>query len=342
MRALRIVSLFLRDSAWTAFVVLAASLAPLICMLLLEGGFLTVDWPYFLFLSLFLLFVLFAVRLAKSWGFYSEAERAIRESDSIEWRRLGGSTPVERWARMAASRTEEACSREAHRLADVRSERDALVMSWVHHAKTPIAVIRLISESRGADADMERVGSAARELDRSLDSLIQVVRVDSPEADLRIGKVDVALLARNAINGIRDLFIEREVFPSLSAEGDAFAYGDEKLVSIVFDQLLINAVKYSPRSSRVLVCVARSRDGGRIEVSIEDEGCGISPEDAGRVFRPFFTGANGRRGEASTGIGLFLAKRAADATGAELSLSQRDGGGTAARLLLPAADAPQR
>lgn len=69
MRALRIVSLFLRDSAWTAFVVMAASLAPLTCMLLLDGGSLAVDWPYFLFLSLFLLFVLFAVHLARSWGF---------------------------------------------------------------------------------------------------------------------------------------------------------------------------------------------------------------------------------------------------------------------------------
>ena len=342
MRALRIVSLFLRDSAWTAFVVLAASLAPLSCMLLLDGGSSAADWPYFLFLSLFLLFVLSAVRLARSWGFYSEAERAIRESDALDWRKLRGSIPEDRWARMAASRAEEAHSKEAHRLADARSERDALVLSWVHHAKTPIAVIRLISESRGADADMERVGGAARELDRSLDSLIQVVRVDSPEADLRIGKVDAALLARNAINGVRDLFIEREVFPSLSVGGDALAYGDEKLVSIVLDQLLTNAVKYSPRSSRVSVSVARSCDGGHVEVSIEDEGCGISPEDAGRVFRPFFTGANGRRGEASTGIGLFLAKRAADATGAELSLSQRDGGGTAARLLLPVADGPQR
>lgn len=84
MRALRIVSLFLRDSAWTAFVVMAASLAPLTCMLLLDGGSLAVDWPYFLFLSLFLLFVLFAVHLARSWGFYSEAERAIRESSPIE------------------------------------------------------------------------------------------------------------------------------------------------------------------------------------------------------------------------------------------------------------------
>lgn len=342
MRALRIVSLFLRDSAWTAFVVMAASLAPLACMLLLDGGSLAVDWPYFLFLSLFLLFVLFAVHLARSWGFYSEAERAIRESNPIEWRRLGGSIPVERWARMAASRTEEACSREAHRLADERSERDALVLSWVHHAKTPIAVIRLISESRGADADMERLGSAARELDRSLDSLIQVVRVDSPETDLRIGKVDVAHLARNAVNGVRDLFIEREVFPSLSVDGDALAYGDEKLISIILDQFLTNAAKYSPRSSYVFVSIASSCDGESIEVSIEDEGCGISPEDVGRVFRPFFTGANGRRGEASTGIGLFLAKKAADAMGAELSLSQRDGGGTAARLLLPAANAPQR
>ena len=330
MRALRIVSLFLRDSAWTAFVVMAASLAPLACMLLLDGGSLAVDWPYFLFLSLFLLFVLFAVHLARSWGFYSEAERAIRESNPIEW------------ARMAASRTEEACSREAHRLADERSERDALVLSWVHHAKTPIAVIRLISESRGADADMERLGSAARELDRSLDSLIQVVRVDSPETDLRIGKVDVARLARNAVNGVRGLFIEREVFPSLSIDGDALAYGDEKLISIILDQFLTNAAKYSPRSSHVFVSIASSCDGESIEVSIEDEGCGISPEDVGRVFRPFFTGANGRRGEASTGIGLFLAKKAADAMGAELSLSQRDGGGTAARLLLPAANAPQR
>ena len=107
MRALRIVSLFLRDSAWTVFVVLAASLAPLACMLLLDGGSSAADWPYFLFLSLFLLFVLSAVRLTRSWDFYSEVERAIRESDALDWRKLRGSIPEERWVRMAASRVEE-------------------------------------------------------------------------------------------------------------------------------------------------------------------------------------------------------------------------------------------
>lgn len=342
MRAFRIVSLFLRDSAWTALVALVTSFVPLACLAILGGGSSTDDWPYFLFLSVFLFVILACVRLVKSWGFYSEVEKMAGDPGTFDWRKTRGSIPEARWARLAASKTENECLGEMRSLEEARAERDALVLSWVHHAKTPVAVIRLIAEARGGDIDMERIGSAVRELDRSLDSLIQVVRLDSPEADLRIGKVDVEQLARKAINGVRDLFIEREVFPSLSVDGSSVAYGDENLISIVLEQLLTNAAKYSPRSSRVFVSVVQPCGEGRVAVSVEDEGCGISPEDAERVCQPFFTGANGRRGESSTGIGLFLAKRAADAMGAELSFSRREDGGTSARLLLPAPETSQR
>lgn len=335
----RTVALFLRDHLWMIAATVVSALVPIACLLILSGSEPIADWPYYLFLCCFLLFVFLVIRLCTTWGFYSEAAKALygeEGSAGLDWRRVRGFSSEARWARAFAGAAEAARQREMDSLLEARTERDALVLSWVHHAKTPTTIIRLIADAGSGDQNMRRIASAAGELERSLGSLIQAVSVDSPENDLRIGKVDLARLAKKSVNGLRDLFIEREVFPSVEGAPGTVAYGDEKLISIVLNQLLTNAVKYSPPSSKVRVSVKETDDGKRIAVTIEDEGCGISQEDIGRVFRPFFTGANGRRGEASTGIGLFLAKRAADATGAELSLRRRDGGGTEARLSLPA------
>jgi len=88
-------------------------------------------------------------------------------------------------------------------------------------------------------------------------------------------------------------------------------------------------LKYTPSGGTIRIY----GDGETLVVS--DTGIGIRPEDLPRVFEKGFTGCNGRTDRKSTGIGLYLCRRAAKQLGCELTLTSRPGQGTLARLSIP-------
>ena len=103
---------------------------------------------------------------------------------------------------------------------------------------------------------------------------------------------------------------------------------DEKWLQFVIEQLLSNALKYTPEGG----CVRVYGDGETL--AIADSGIGIRPEDLPRVFERGFTGCNGREERRSTGIGLYLCRRVTEKLGHGLTLASRPGQGTIARLEL--------
>src|SRR5690606_922666 len=104
------------------------------------------------------------------------------------------------------------------------------------------------------------------------------------------------------LNELRGVFIRAGVYPKVTGEQGVAAVTDPKWLQVVLRQLFTNAVKYSPPGGQVEVRVERWGAGARVVV--RDEGPGIPPEDLPRVFDRYFTGANGRRYGASTGMGL--------------------------------------
>ncbi len=108
------------------------------------------------------------------------------------------------------------------------------------------------------------------------------------------------------------------------------------LLGEVVDILLDNACKYSPPERPIRIRLQRF--GERIELSVQDEGCGIADSDLGQLFRPFFRSADARRrGVEGMGLGLAIAKRIADVLGATLRVSSAVGRGSCFTLRLPAA-----
>ncbi len=81
----------------------------------------------------------------------------------------------------------------------------------------------------------------------------------------------------------------------------------------ILEQLLSNAVKYTPEGGTVMIAADRYR-----RISVTDTGIGIAPEDLPRIFEKGYTGYNGRLDKKSTGIGLYLCRQAADGWGTGL------------------------
>jgi signal transduction histidine kinase len=121
----------------------------------------------------------------------------------------------------------------------------------------------------------------------------------------------------------------------LEATGPLPAVSNRELFGSAVGNLVSNAVLYSEPRGRVKV-VAR-RAGGRVEVEVADNGCGIAPEHLPHLFDRFYRVESSRSGtDGGFGLGLTIARRIAELHGGTLELTSQVGVGTRALLSLPA------
>ena len=113
---------------------------------------------------------------------------------------------------------------------------------------------------------------------------------------------------------------------------------DEKWLVFVLEQLISNALKYTS-AGEILIYqadapVENSIQAQKVLLVIRDSGIGIAAEDLPRIFEKGYTGLNGRTGEKSTGIGLYLCKRILDKLGTRIWVESKPGNGTKVYLEL--------
>lgn len=190
---------------------------------------------------------------------------------------------------------------------------------WVHQIKTPIAVMRLkLSE------DTEEHRSLRRELfriEQYADMALQYIRLDSGVNDLLIRSYPLDELICEAVRKFAPQFIEKKLrLDYVRTETDVIT--DRKWMVFLLEQLLSNAVKYTPAGT-----VSLRFEGD--ELIIADTGIGIAAEDLPRIFEKGYTGVNGRVGEKSSGLGLYLSQRAAALIGVRIRVESTPGAGTA-------------
>ena len=196
---------------------------------------------------------------------------------------------------------------------------------WMHQIKTPIAAMRLTLETEGAQrAPLER---QLFEVERCAELALQYVRAADIAADLVLAPVQIEQVVRECVRKYAPLFIAKGLYAEVEPLGLAVVT-DAKWFAFLFEQLLSNAVKYTSAGGvRVY-----ARDGA---LYLEDTGCGIRPEDLPRVFEKGYTGGNGRLDRRASGIGLYLARRAAGTMNISLTLNSTFGKGTMAKITFP-------
>ena len=201
-----------------------------------------------------------------------------------------------------------------------------MIYRWVHQLKTPLSVIQLIAQKNGYQSDYKKISQAASQIQYDLDQVLNLYKLDAMEKDFHVERISLRQIAKDSINELKPSFIARGIFPKLDADEQLMVYSDSKWLRFVVHQLLTNALKYSDEGKTIAVRAYCTQTA--VVLSVEDEGCGIQPEDIPRIFDLFFTGQNGRlRGE-STGLGLYMVKQILDYLGHAIQVDSAVGSGT--------------
>ena len=223
----------------------------------------------------------------------------------------------------ALSRREEARAGEISRKL---SDSMDYYTTWVHQIKTPIASMRLLLEKE--DSPVSR--QLSEELFR-VEQYVQMVmtyqRLDSDSTDYVFRQTDVDAVVRGAIRKFAPQFISKGIRLDYVPR-QTLVVTDEKWLSFVIEQLLSNAIKYTPAG-----CITiRFQDNN--DLTITDTGIGIAPEDLPRIFERGYTGYNGRTDKRASGLGLYLCRRICDALGHGISIRSTPGVGTTVTISL--------
>ncbi|WP_255542457.1 sensor histidine kinase KdpD [Azospirillum sp. INR13] len=225
-----------------------------------------------------------------------------------------------------------------------------------HAFKTPIAVIRQSVEPlrRALPAENARSQRALTMIEKSLDKLDGLVsfarRMDEAAADLLAPsrrRVDLSSLVERMAGGYTGLLAERRLHMRSRIDAGLVVRASEETLETIVENLVENAVSFSPADSAVSVRL--TRNGRWAELVVDDEGPGVDPANLERIFERYFShrepgrgmpedeSAAHQAGAAHFGIGLWIVRRNIDAFGGRVSAENRPTGGLRMTVMLPLA-----
>jgi two-component system, OmpR family, sensor histidine kinase CreC len=215
------------------------------------------------------------------------------------------------------------------------------VHALTHELKSPLAAIRGSAELLEAplpDGDRERfatsIGAQAQRMGEMVDKLLALAAVEHRQRIEQPEPVDPRELLRDAAGDVAAQAQAAGVRIEVEADEDVGAlHGDRFLLRQMVDNLLDNAVSFSPRGGAVRV--AASRQGDALRVVVADSGPGVPDYAVARVFERFYSLPRPATGARSSGLGLSFVREVAALHGGEASLRNRAGGGAEAEVLLP-------
>ncbi len=203
-----------------------------------------------------------------------------------------------------------------HEMDQLRSN---FISNVSHELRTPVTVLRSYIDTLynfGNDFDFntqrEFIGVMNQEIirmNRMVNDILDFSRYEAQNIHLEKTKQDIVEIIEDAVNQVHVLAKEHDLTISIMKEPDLPEIPiNVDSISRAFMNILSNAIKYSPDGKRIKVRAERSRDGEYVEVSVEDQGPGISEKDQKRVFDRFYRVENATHSVKGTGLGLHLVK----------------------------------
>ena len=220
-----------------------------------------------------------------------------------------------------------------------------------HELRTPLSAIRasvetlltmnLAEEHQAADRFVRMVDRHSAHLEEMVADLLDLSRVETAPGTFSLRSVQLS----SVIAGVRSRRAESLTAKNLSWQSDiaddaAAVTGNDQLLSLILDNLVDNAIKFTEPGGRV--AVSSKRDGQAVAIEVADTGCGIPAADQERVFERFFQVERSRSGTGSesaerrgTGLGLAIVRHAAAAMQGTVRLASAPGKGTCVTVTLP-------
>jgi PAS domain S-box-containing protein len=222
--------------------------------------------------------------------------------------------------------------------------KDEFVALVSHELRTPLTSIlgylELVLEGEAGEisADQARfltiIDRNARRLLRLVGDLLFVAQIEAGQLAIEREPCDLAQLAADCIEAARPQAFEQEVELRFESEARVELLGDRTRLAQLLDNLVSNAIKFTPEGG--LVRVRLARHGRRVVVGVSDTGIGIPPEEHASLFQRFFRSSEAtRRAIPGTGLGLTITKAIVDAHGGSIDIESELGSGTTFLVELP-------
>jgi two-component system sensor histidine kinase BaeS len=218
----------------------------------------------------------------------------------------------------------------AEQLEQVEDMRRRLIGDVAHELRTPLTAIKGYAEALmdgvlpASPETYQQIHAESERLNRLVDDLQELSRVESRAAQLDIHPVDSAVIIKTVMKRLQYQFDEKRITLTSSLPRDPIhILADEGRIVQVLTNLIGNALQYTPENGTVTVSIEREKDEARISVS--DTGAGIPPQHLAKIFDRFYRVDKSRsRTRGGSGIGLTIAKHLVAAHGGKL-WAQSDG-----------------
>jgi signal transduction histidine kinase len=257
----------------------------------------------------------FCSRLAAAFDNVTLYERLERANAKLEEK------VARRTAQLLAAK--ERLENQSERLRRANAFKGEVLGTVAHDLKNPLGVIlgrtEMLTEflavepfpRDSAQAQVDHIRQSARRLTAMVDDLIADARADAVDISVRSYGLDLGALVAETGEANRKLAAGKDQVLAIDVQPGLLVRGDVERLREAVDNLVSNAVKYTPIGGRI--SVSASRVDGEALVRVADSGPGLSPEDQGRLFGRFQRlSAKPTGGESSTGLGLSIAKRIVD------------------------------
>jgi len=233
------------------------------------------------------------------------------------------------------------------RLRQANTFKSEILGTVAHDLKNPLGVIlgrteilkEVIADAGALDENVQTqlayVRDAANRLTEMVNDLVSDAMADALDITIRREPVDIATLVQEVAEANRPIATRKGQTIAVAAPPNQAASCDADRIREAIDNLVSNAVKYSPLGGAIDLLVRQ--EGGGIIVEVRDQGAGLSPEDISRLFGRFQRlSAKPTAGETSTGLGLSIVKRIIDLHGGRITVdSAGPGKGATFKMTLP-------
>lgn len=244
---------------------------------------------------------------------------------------------VVRRERLAGSAAELEITRRSEAL------KSALLDSVSHDLRTPLATIRTsagsLADPTARYTEPERRGAAmaidaeAERLAQFVDNLLEMSRIEGGALDLHLDLLPVSEIVAPVLRRLAGRLAERPV--EIQVPDDLpLVQADPILADEAVANLVENVIRHAPADARLRITASASADG-RVQLTIEDSGPGVSVDEMPRLFDKFYRGSRRPRTTRGTGLGLSVTRGLVEAMGGSVMAFHSDLGGLAVRLLLP-------
>ncbi|MBX9755167.1 MAG: sensor histidine kinase N-terminal domain-containing protein [Pseudomonadaceae bacterium] len=230
-----------------------------------------------------------------------------------------------------------ALNRLLQQIAQLLAREQRFLADAAHELRTPLAVLRIHAQNAQQAPDpidranaLLQLGNGVERATRVVTQLLTLARLEPAAVQLSMSELDFAALLRQELAELTPLALARQQELELQTEGDNFQLvADAPSLGTLLQNLVGNAVQYTPTGGRIRVCL--EAQPGALLLRVQDSGPGVSTELREKLFERFFRQGMGQ----GAGLGLSIVQRVVELHGGSIELHNSPFGGLEVLLTLP-------